>query len=61
MIKIFTLLVLVMALCACESDKADTQDKYTVTLTGVDLNKKGSSEVLAVEGLPASGATLTQK
>lgn len=32
---------------------------YTVTLTEIELLKKGSSERLDVDGLPAEGATLT--
>jgi len=59
------LLILVAGLSACGSGGGDSGNvssiQYSVILTDVELNKKGSSETLAVSGLPAQSATLTQE
>ena len=62
----YALLILVAGLSACGGggggDSGNVSSiQYSVTLTEVELNKKGSSETLAVSGLPAQSATLTQE
>ena len=42
-------------------DGTSGNPQYSLTLTNMALNKKGSSQILAVTGLPARGATLTQQ
>jgi len=37
-----------------------TAQTYTTTLTDVELVKKGGTETLAVDSVPADGATLTR-
>ena len=64
MIKCQNLILILITLLftACDgSDGPDVTSDYSVSLTGVSLNKKGSSEQLVVDGLPAQGATLRQQ
>lgn len=56
----YILVTLVMLLSAC-GDGDRNKPQYTVTLTDITLNKKGSGEPLPVSGLPAQGATVTRK
>lgn len=54
------ILVLAALLAAgCSDSDAPRQREYGVTLTEVDAVKKGSNEALAVNDLPAPGATVT--
>jgi hypothetical protein len=55
------IMVLLLAACGGGDDGAVTNPQYSVTLTDISLNKKGSTDALTVSGLPARGATLTQK
>ena len=64
--KKYTPLVLVVGLSACggsgDSNDGDvTKIQYSISLTDITLTKKTNSEALTVSGLPARGATLTQK
>jgi len=62
----YLILALITGITACSDhdnsgnngDMATIQ--YSVTLTDVALNKKGSSETLTINGLPVRSATLTQ-
>ena len=61
----YIFLFLVLLLTACKGGNGSggdvTKPQYTITLTGIATSKKGSGEALAVSGLPAQGATLTQE
>lgn len=62
----YILLILIVGLSACggSSDSNDgdvAKIQYSISLTDITLTNKGNSEVLTVSGLPARGATLTQK
>lgn len=55
----YALLMLVATLAACGGGDNSAQPQYSISLTDIALNKKGSAEALAVNGLPAQSATLT--
>jgi hypothetical protein len=52
------LLAMSCALAAC-GGASDTVS-YTARVTGIDVTQKGSSQQLAVDGLPSESATLIQ-
>lgn len=51
---------LLVSLSACSEDRSEpVPQRFTVTLTEIDVVKQGSSEPLTIDGLPAKGATVT--
>lgn len=52
--------VLLFNACSDSDYSAPGTQHYSVSLTGVTVVKQGSDEELAIDGLPANGATLTR-
>ena len=63
--RLVLLATAVMMLSACSdsgvptSPDSPTAQDYSASLTKVTIVKQGSDEEIAIEGLPANGATLT--